>query len=408
MTRPLIQVAEVALGRQRSPEHEKGPHLVNYLRSANVSDGKLDMIDVKSMNFNPREQAIFTLRSGDVLVTEGSGSRDTVGASAVWRDELPPPVCYQNTLLRVRPRLGMADGRYLAWWARHAHAAGLMAAVASGANILHLSAEQLRRLPVPNIGLDQQRRIADFLDDQVARIDNIIAARKRQVAELASLSIAYADEALTDPKAPLRRLGSVLAVGAVGVVVNPSSYFVDDGVPFIHGYNVRDGYFDLSDLKRMTAENSIALGRSRLRAGDVLVVRAGYPGRAAVVTDELVGGNCASVLLLRPDKTLLPAWLEAFFNSNLGKHQVALAQYGAAQGVINLDDVRAFPIPVPPIEQQQRRMSRLADRREQISAWRRSLVRSLALLDDLKRSLITSAVTGEFDVLSADGSRVPA
>lgn len=156
MTRPLIQVAEVALGRQRSPEHEQGAHMVKYLRSANVVDGELDLSDVKDMNFTPREQAFFGLRAGDVLITEGSGSRDTVGTSAVWRDELPAPVCYQNTLLRLRPRPCLADSPYLAWWARHAHAAGLMAATASGANILHLSAEALCRLPVPNIRTDER------------------------------------------------------------------------------------------------------------------------------------------------------------------------------------------------------------------------------------------------------------
>ncbi len=39
-------------------------------------------------------------------------------------------------------------------------------------------------LGVPNRTHGEQRRIADFLDDQVARIDNIIAARKRQVSLL--------------------------------------------------------------------------------------------------------------------------------------------------------------------------------------------------------------------------------
>lgn len=102
--RPLRAFAEVALGRQRSPQYEDGPFMVPYLRAANVKDGELDLSDVKSMSFSPNEQRIYALRPGDVLVSEGSGSLGTVRASAVWSGEINDVVCFQNTLLRLRPR----------------------------------------------------------------------------------------------------------------------------------------------------------------------------------------------------------------------------------------------------------------------------------------------------------------
>lgn len=156
----LAQAAEVRLGRQRAPQYEQGDHVVPYLRSANVVDGGLDLTDVKAMNFDPPEQAIFGLADGDVLMTEGSGSAETVGTSAVWRADLPGIVCFQNTLLRVRPRSGVTDGRFLAWWARHAHASGQIAAVSSGANIQHIGSDGLKDLRIHVPELEEQRRIA--------------------------------------------------------------------------------------------------------------------------------------------------------------------------------------------------------------------------------------------------------
>jgi restriction endonuclease S subunit len=178
--RPLRFYAEVALGRQRSPQHENGVHMVSYLRAANVKDGALTLEDVKVMNFTPAEQQVFALRPGDILVTEGSGSLRAVGASAVWSDEFPGVVCFQNTLLRLRPRVS-TDPRFLSWWCRSAFASGLFASVAEGANIFHLSAERVRALPMTHLSLDVQRAIADVLDIETTRINRLTRKLRNQI-----------------------------------------------------------------------------------------------------------------------------------------------------------------------------------------------------------------------------------
>ena len=39
----LQDAAEVTIGRQRSPKNATGDHMTRYLRSANVTDGQLDL-----------------------------------------------------------------------------------------------------------------------------------------------------------------------------------------------------------------------------------------------------------------------------------------------------------------------------------------------------------------------------
>ncbi len=64
--------------------------MVPYLRAANVKDGRLDLEDVKSMDFSPAEQVILGLQAGDVLVR---GSRQSRGSrclcSVECRDQRP-------------------------------------------------------------------------------------------------------------------------------------------------------------------------------------------------------------------------------------------------------------------------------------------------------------------------------
>jgi type I restriction enzyme S subunit len=178
--RSLGAMAAIALGRQRSPEHDSGPHMIRYLRAANVKDGVLDLSDVKLMNFNPSEQRVFALRQGDILVSEGAGSLSAVGATARWRAELEGMVCFQNTLLRLRPRSG-TSADFLAWWCRGAYYAGLFAAIADGANIFHLSAERLRnvRCAIPDLG--EQFQTAATLDLEEAKLVGLRRHLNRQL-----------------------------------------------------------------------------------------------------------------------------------------------------------------------------------------------------------------------------------
>jgi type I restriction enzyme S subunit len=163
-TQPVRAAAIVQLGRQRSPENADGYHLTPYLRSANVTDGQIRTDDVYEMNFDPAEQRVFELKHGDILVTEGAGSAESVGASARWQGELPGVICFQNTLIRIRPRPGVSTCEYLYWWARASFASGAMRTWASGANILHIGSAGLSRMPIPIRTETEQNQIALTMD----------------------------------------------------------------------------------------------------------------------------------------------------------------------------------------------------------------------------------------------------
>ena len=233
-------MAEVVLGRQRSPEHETGRHMTLYLRAANVKDGRLDLSDVKEMNFTPAEQVVFALKPGDVLVTEGAGSLAAVGASAVWDGELGGVVCLQNTLLRLRPREG-SDRRFLAWWCRHAYGSGLFASVAAGANIFHLSADRVRTLPTWIPTFRRQREIADFLDTETARIDALIEKKRRMSLLLDERFRAMVVEELFRAVPRWIRLGRLVHL-LPGYAFPSVSFSIDEsGVRLLRGINVGTG-----------------------------------------------------------------------------------------------------------------------------------------------------------------------
>jgi type I restriction enzyme, S subunit len=246
--------------------------------------------------------------------------------------------------------------------------------------------------------LAEQRAIADFLDAETARIDALIAKKQQLIRVLAERLSTVVERELAGGSWPRLRLKHVCGGITVGVVVNPSSYFVDDGVPFIHGTDLRRGWIGTSRLKFLSAESNALLRKSQVRTGDVLAMRVGEPGRAAVVPPELDGSNCASVLILRQGRSLNPKLLAYFLNSTSGRTQIEAVQYGAAQGVMNVGDAVDLLVPVPPPSAQEHLLSRL-ERAERTFVKAAGLLnRQLALCAEHRQALITAAVTGAFDV----------
>ena len=402
----LRGLAEVALGRQRAPQHDQGPHMVQYLRAANVSDGRLNLDDIKEMSFTPSEQLLFALRPGDVLVTEGSGSLRTVGASAVWQGEIPGIVCFQNTLLRLRPRDRRTDPRFLLWWSRAAFADGAYASIASGANIFHLSAERVRALPVHCPPIDTQRRIADFLDTETARIDRLVAlqsaVRDVTLARIRAQLDFKIDELISQyGDLPFRRTIWSIEQGFSPQCDNFPADPEDWGVLKVSA--VKNGAFIESENKQLPAEVEPER-RYEIRGGDLLITRANTPqlvGAAAVAHNPR--GKlmlCDKIFRVKTTRDLVPEFLVLVSLGTRIRDMCAESSHGTSQSMANLkiEDIKRWPIPAAPAQVQRTAVAGLSEARDHALSLAEAIDWQLALLAERKQALITAAVTGEITV----------
>ena len=284
--------------------------MTRYLRAANVKDGFLDLGDVGEMNFDPIERETFALLPGDVLVTEGSGSLRAVGASAVWEAELEGTVCFQNTLLRLRPRPS-TDGRYLAWWCRHAFADGLFSSIATGANIFHISAERVRSLPMTYLPLPDQRAIADYLDAETARIDALITKKRRMIDLLQELTLEKTDHLVWSgghPKGQLKRLVPLERKIMYGIVLPGPN--VENGALLIKGGDTKAGRLDPRTLARTAFEIEAKYVRSRVKTGDLLFAIRGGVGDVEIAPPSIEGANITQdVARISPKEGIDGRWL---------------------------------------------------------------------------------------------------
>jgi restriction endonuclease S subunit len=211
--------------------------------------------------------------------------------------------------------------------------------------------------------LDQQRRLATLLwslDEQSQRWMCLRANLELAIGAVAEESFRDGEHAA---RVPAREACELITVG---IVVKPASYYTDakQGVRAIRSLNVLPGRFDLSDLVYLTKEGHKKHSRSELRRDDVLIVRTGRPGDAALVTDDIAGSNLIDLILVRPRPALRPDYLVEYLNSAYGRRQIFKGIAGTAQLHFNVSQFENLSIPVPNLAEQRQAVSSIANWRQ--------------------------------------------
>jgi type I restriction enzyme S subunit len=217
------------------------------------------------------------------------------------------------------------------------------------------------KLPVPSVA--EQRRIAEILD----KADALRAKRHAALAHLDTLTQSIFLDMFGDPISnprewPTVRFEDICERVTVGIVVQPASYYVSEGVPALRSLNIRPGKILLENLVYVSrSDNDTKLAKTKLKAGDVVLVRSGQPGTAAVVPRELDGVNAIDLLIATPDQRLSnPTFLCEFFNSAGGRDLVLSRQRGQVQKHLNVGSLNQAILPLPSIDLQREFAARVA------------------------------------------------
>ncbi|QFI56353.1 restriction endonuclease subunit S [Aeromonas simiae] len=191
---------------------------------------------------------------------------------------------------------------------------------------------------------------------------------------------------------------------SVGVVIKPTQYYVEEseGVKTFRSANVREGFINDNDWVYFSHEGHAANKKSQLKAGDILIVRTGYPGTACVVTPEFEGSNAIDIVIARPDREqIISEYLCAYTNSHMGKSQVLDLQGGMAQKHLNVGAYQVLKIKLPPLPEQ----NKIA---QILSTWDKAIITTEQLLansQQQKKALMQQLLTGKKRVLDKNGVR---
>lgn len=252
--------------------------------------------------------------------------------------------------------------------------------------------------PVPP-ALEAQRHLAEFLDNQVQRIDEAVRLRREQVDALEQrfrALVALHVDNRNIRQVPLRRVLARIQTGSTPVV---EAVFGDTG-PSV-GWYTPDSFGPLGRLGQPRRNYRPDSGLVVFPADSVLFVGIGWAsGRVAYLTQPGAGNQQLTALTPRPDVMLGRFLLWQMFH--LGQTLRRNAPFTVIP-ILSNDYLKAALIRLPDLEQQRRAVQAVDDAAEVLAAATSEMTAQIALLEERKRSLITAAVTGEFDVTTASG-----
>lgn len=282
---------------------------------------------------------------------------------------------------------------------------------ASGTTRTRIARGVLSQIKILQPPLPEQQKIAAILSS----VDDVIEKTRAQIDKLKDLKTGMMQELLTKgigsgggshtefKESPVGWIPACWEVCKaddishsimVGVVIKPTQYYVDQGVPALRSANVRENGLTMDNLKYFSPESNDQLHKSKLRKGDLLTVRTGYPGTTAVVTDEFEGCNCIDVVITRPSAEMDSDFFCLWVNSDHGKGQVLKAQGGLAQQHFNVGDMKNLLVPVPPLEEQRDIFRAVDSVIKKLSTSEKRLAR----LNSLKKALMQDLLTGKVRV----------
>jgi len=188
---------------------------------------------------------------------------------------------------------------------------------------------------------------------------------------------------------PLIKIADRIMVGIASAATH--AYRVK-GVPMFRNQNIKVGHLDDSDLLFIAPEYEATFKNKRLRGGDLLTMRTGYPGVTAIVPAHYDSAQSFTTLITRPKQDEAESeYLCHFINSELGQRFFTQNQIGGAQKNVNVGTLRKMPVPLPKPPEQRAIAEALSD----VDGLLGGLDRLIAKKRDLKQAAMQQLLTGQ-------------
>ncbi len=385
---------------------EGDPSWPRYIRTTDIASPRRLHEDIRA-SLPPATARQAMLRNDDLLLC-AAGS-----LGKVYLHSSNEPACYAGYLVRFRPRPDLVDPSFIAYWAESQPFLDQIAVGAVRSTIDNFSAGKYQQMELFIPPLEEQRRVADFLDAETGQIDHLVRLRRQQMVLsssrlLSSCSLALFGGGRRDTDTGIPTIGPV-----------PSTWSV-----LRNKYLMREvrqtsatGHEELLSVSHLTgvaprATMAVTITMAESTVGyklvepDDLVINTLWAWMGALGVSQSAGLVSPAYGVYRVTSALLlPAYLHFVCRSREYVCEMTRFSKGVWSSRLRLypESFLALSMPVPPLKEQRGIVADLEQEQQAHDARVELLERSISKLNERRSALITAAVTGQLDVAAARG-----
>ena len=272
--------------------------------------------------------------------------------------------------------------------------------------------------PVAFPPLIEQQAIATYLDEKCGEINRAIDVQKKKIDLLNEMKQTIITDAVTkglDSNATMkdsgaewigkipehwevRRLKTLCKSIRNGYVGPTRDLYQEFGIPYIQSVHIKDGNI-LFEREEYYVSDEWAKKHPKIKKGNILVVQTGDIGQIALVNAKYDLCNCHALIILDINNNVISSeFLSLYLRSNIGKELMLQTKTGALLPHLNSTQIGLTKALLPPFQEQQSIVAHIEKETTKIDTQISKANRHIELLEELKQSIITEAVTGKIKV----------
>lgn len=360
------------------------------------------------------------LQSGDLLIEKsGGGELLLVGRVGLFTWQGRKAVC-SNFVARLRPNQSRIISHFLRYFFKNLYAGRVnFRSVKQTTGIQNLDTYSYFNELIALPPLTEQTAIADYLDHQTARIDELLAQKRELISLLQEERAELINEAVTqglDNHVPRKNsglpwLGQIPAhweVKKLKYVVKDIIDTAHKTVPFkengdhyvVRTSDIRKGNLLIDNMRRTDKEGYLEwTERATPEEGDIFFTREAPAGEACVVPGNLPVCLGQRMVLFRTDKSKILAQFVVYqiYSTVVDEYVCQLSQ-GSTVSHFNMADIRNMPLVLPNVFEQAQIVSHLDTETARIDDTIKTVEQEIDLLTEYRSALISEVVTGKVRV----------
>jgi type I restriction enzyme S subunit len=283
-----------------------------------------------------------------------------------------------------------------------------------------LNLELVGDIPLPVVPLPEQTAIAEFLDRETGKIDELAAEQRRLIELLKEKCQAVISHAVTkglNPHVPMKPSGvewlgdvpehwDVMAIKRIvsePITDGPheTPEFLDEGVPFVSAEAVSSGRIDFSKIRgHISAQDNERYSQKYSpKLHDIYMVKSGATTGVTAIVDGRTDFNIWSPLaVIRCGEKSTPYFVLNFMRSRNFSEGVMLNWSFGTQQNIGMGVIGNLACTIPPLPEQTAIAEFVGAELAKFDSLTAEAQHAIDLLQERRTALISAAVTGQIDV----------